>query len=210
MDFRQKSHVDPVNNYQARSSYVSLAADESFFFFFSSRNARMDTRSFFTSNRAGNSHVQIRETNTDIGRYVRFIASEKEQRAHGCHGSVFALHALIWSIIPNSARTGQVGVAAAAAAARDRDRSPPSSFPPPPRPPIYILLSADAKISYGRIFFNGRDINMLLKKKGQKGMRHFAKHWYVRRLASLNNHWANISSVLSRAMQDVRVWFHQR
>lgn len=29
-----------------------------------------------------NSHVQIRETNADIGEYVCFIASEKEQRAH--------------------------------------------------------------------------------------------------------------------------------
>lgn len=107
VNFREKSHVDPANNYQEGSSHALFAAG----WFF--RWKRTSGRAIFPRAiaRTGNSRIQIRKTNANIGGYTsRFIASEKEQRAQeatqhaGCHGSIFALHAFIWSIIPNSAR----------------------------------------------------------------------------------------------------------
>lgn len=143
MNFREKSHVDPVNNYRAGSSHDSFAAGRIFRW-----NARADVRSFREAiARAGNSHVH---TNTQNERgywwaHTRFIASEKERRAHrrppqrehaGCHGSIFALHAFIWSIIPNSVRYGVGRCCSWKLRPRDRDRCPTPRNPLLPRQPF--------------------------------------------------------------------------
>jgi len=77
VNFRKKSHVDPVNNYQTVSSHGSFAARWIF-----RRYAQADVRIFPQAiARAGNSRVQIHKTNADIGGHTCFAASEKEQRA---------------------------------------------------------------------------------------------------------------------------------
>lgn len=124
-------------------------------------------------------------TRLHIGRYVS--QSEKEQRvqsARGCHGSVFALHALIWSIIPNSARTG-VGRCCScsceiAIAESPLPRHPPAVIHPPsltlPTIPLIhfpVLFSAPARKCVYRRCFNGWNIDTTgasekRRKKGRK------------------------------------------
>lgn len=145
-----------------------------FYIYIFHRNARTDTRSFFASNRTGNSRVQIRETNADIGidMYVsRRAKRSREHTAHGCHGSVFALHALIWSIIPNSARTTGRSVLQLQLQPREIARSLSSvlSFILPSIR-LSTFFSAPARKYYAVVYISMAAIyiNMPLKRKKDK------------------------------------------